>query len=119
MARHPYCHWCGCRVYEHPFRRGKPVPGDQATIDHVNSRNRPGPRPWIGRWVLSCRKCNEERAAAEVAATPAEELWRASGRYPQGVPAGAAEPDVNQLAARIVAVAAAKGWRVTRQGGGG
>ena len=84
MARHPYCYWCGRRVHEHPRGRGRPMPDDQATIDHVNSRNQSAPRPWIGRWVLSCRKCNMARARAEERGRikAAEEVTMTSGRRP-------------------------------------
>lgn len=71
--RHPYCWWCGRRVRKFPLREGRRQPGNYATLDHLNSRNMyPAGRPHLPRWwqvtvtVLSCARCNQDRAAAEM-----------------------------------------------------
>lgn len=65
MAVDPYCFWCGRMVRQVTLKPGQPVPDDAATIDHALSKNN-GRLP-IGRWLLACRRCNQERNWIEVA----------------------------------------------------
>ena len=50
--RDPHCHWCG-----------KKLKWKKSTIDHINQRTKLGDekRPRIGRLVLSCEPCNNQR----------------------------------------------------------
>jgi hypothetical protein len=71
--RHPYCWWCGCRVRKYPLPDGRMIPGNYATLDHLNSRNMyPGGRPQVNRrtrvlmTVLACYDCNKDRGDAEL-----------------------------------------------------
>lgn len=87
FRKHPFCHWCGRRLI---CPRSLTVNGrlpkgyvpNMATIDHIDSRLSPerGKHPGKVRTVLSCRKCNELRAAAEVERIGIEEERRRSGR---------------------------------------
>jgi len=84
MAADPHCCYCGTElVHFNPgprLRKREPLPDNFVTIEHVNSRNQGSPRPLRGQWKLACKRCNEERGAAEEAALPIEELHRRSGR---------------------------------------
>jgi hypothetical protein len=65
------CHWCGVEtILKVPH--GKKHPPTFATVDHLYSRLDPRRRipSEIGeeRTVLACKRCNEDRAAREVAA---------------------------------------------------
>ena len=67
MAKNPHCHWCGVRVIEYSltYTPGERRPDDMATIDHTISRyfRRKGSHV---RKVLSCHKCNNNRAKEEL-----------------------------------------------------
>lgn len=66
--RHPYCFWCGRKVYKFLLPDGKRQPDNFATLDHLNSRvGYPDGRPLQGFTVLACRACNQDRAVAEEA----------------------------------------------------
>jgi 5-methylcytosine-specific restriction endonuclease McrA len=82
MKRDPHCRRCGVELVYFKPRPHEPLPDNFATLEHVNSRNQSVPRPKQGRLVLWCRKCNQDRGAAEVAALGKDELWRRSGRQP-------------------------------------
>jgi hypothetical protein len=49
--KNPYCHWCG-----------KKLKWKQTTLDHINQRVKVETRPRFGQTVLSCNKCNQQRA---------------------------------------------------------
>jgi len=82
MAAGPHCRYCGTGlVHFNPGprqRKGELLPDNFATIEHVYSRIQG--RPAQGKLMLACKRCNEERGAAEQAALPLEELHRRSGR---------------------------------------
>ena len=68
----PHCHWCGTLTIlppadAKPHRKNYPL--NEATIDHLRSRWHPNRREPIRqgeqRLVLSCRKCNIDRAKQE------------------------------------------------------
>ena len=68
LKLHPFCHWCGCRVYP-PFP-GKPHSNNTATVDHLRSRldpDRLAPLTpmTMQRRVLACHKCNNLRSKEE------------------------------------------------------
>lgn len=70
LAEDPHCYWCGCYLVD----QGEPG-AEQATIDHLADRNRPGRvRPLEGRWVIACRPCNEGRARERERALGLKEL---------------------------------------------
>ena len=85
LARDPHCANCGVEVVYYKPRPHERLPDNFATLEHVNSRNQSVPRPLRGRLVLWCRRCNQERSEAEVAAMGAEELRRRSGRLPDAL----------------------------------
>ncbi len=83
----PHCHWCGvltvldCR---REWRKPASPPENLATLDHLFSRYH------IERWkrfngqrkrVLSCLKCNHERARQEDLSMSREELIKRSYGY--------------------------------------
>ena len=82
---HPYCYWCGCKLLKCcKQNRKKP---DVATIDHLRSKLDPS-RQIIDnsqnpRTVLSCNKCNQERAKKEVSKLTKKDLWERAKRYPK------------------------------------
>lgn len=84
MTRDPHCRNCGAELVYFTPEPHEPLPDNFATLEHVNSRNQSVPRPRRGRLMLWCRRCNQERGAAEQAALGLEELRRRSGR-PGGV----------------------------------
>ena len=60
------CFWCKREVKIYPHEHGVTRPADEATLDHLKSKN-------VGRVkgentpkVLACRKCNEKRARLEI-----------------------------------------------------
>jgi len=79
----PRCHWCG-RVTRLP-KNNNDHSDDIATIDHLRSRldpRRREPNPSKEeRTVLACRRCNEQRAQAEVAALSKQELQERSKQH--------------------------------------
>ena len=68
FKEHPFCYWCNCKLVRCcKQNRKKP---NVATIDHLRSKLDPS-RQMIDysqnpRTVLSCSKCNQERAKEEV-----------------------------------------------------
>lgn len=69
MDKHPYCHWCGKKLEYYRYTSDGQLPHDFPTIDHIYSRehyiigNRlKGTNRKKGIRVLSCPKCNENRA---------------------------------------------------------
>lgn len=78
--RNPHCYWCQrlTRLYKGQDFGGQPPPGDQATIDHIYSKNREKKREearlktvelkanhWV---VLACHECNRNRNIIETKA---------------------------------------------------
>lgn len=65
LEQYPFCHWCGCKVFDHKTRQGESQAANLATIDHIYPRGddrRELIRYKRGRsLVLACKKCNEER----------------------------------------------------------
>lgn len=67
----PRCHWCGERTELPAYTKlNSPKAPHHATIDHLNSRLSPYRRvptesPSELRHVLSCFKCNQDRARDE------------------------------------------------------
>ena len=71
--RNPHCYWCGIKtVWSSDDGNANRRP-DAATIDHIRSRfcderQQQDDGTWTqGLWVLSCSKCNQERASLEMA----------------------------------------------------
>jgi len=90
LKQDPHCLWCGCEVEYFIPKKFERLPDNFATIDHLNDkileRKRPEPIKKInGRTifcittVLSCKKCNEERANEKVRSLPKEFLQLRSG----------------------------------------
>lgn len=76
MKRNPHCHWCGRKLVYFHIENGIQPP-DFATIDHINSRLiYPDGRPRVGKQVLSCPGCNQDRNKEEQKSLGAEELTR-------------------------------------------
>lgn len=75
------CHYCHCHLTHNIPAR---LPTD-ATIEHLNSRNAfPDGRPNLHNTiVIACKKCNEDRAAAEVQEVPIDRLRELAGRWPR------------------------------------
>lgn len=75
------CYYCHCLLTHNiPVRLDT-----DATIEHRNSRNAyPDGRPNLnGTVVIACRRCNEDRAAAEVQGLGIERLQELAGRWPR------------------------------------
>ena len=85
MEIDPHCHWCGVEVVYYPLKNGEKVPDNYATFDHITSRLN-GKRPNVfmkkRTMVLSCYKCNGERASREIASVPKFWLWYKANSYP-------------------------------------
>lgn len=58
----PRCYWCKCVTIITPCVPGKPDPHNRATIDHLVTRYQIE-RGVFRPFVLSCWKCNNDRAA--------------------------------------------------------
>ena len=77
MKKHPFCHYCQRKLVYFKTKGGGKLPPDFATIDHINSRLiYPDGRPRVGRQVLSCPGCNQDRNKEEQKSLGAEELTR-------------------------------------------
>lgn len=77
------CFWCGEQMVEY-HRPGK-CPALAATIDHQNSRYsraRKNPKRKEAT-VLSCYRCNNDRAREETKSKSKFFLWVRSGRFPR------------------------------------
>lgn len=59
MLKHPYCHWCGKRVFD-PRVDGPCDPLLVATVDHVIPRSKGG-LDHSNNYVLACHGCNQAR----------------------------------------------------------
>lgn len=75
------CHYCGLTMTHNI----PPRLGTDATIEHLNSRNAfPNGRPNIDNAiVIACKKCNEDRAAAEEREVGIDRLRELAGRWPR------------------------------------
>jgi hypothetical protein len=90
MAEDPHCRNCGVEVVYFVPQRHETIPGNFATLEHVNSRNqrvadpRTGKlaRPVHGQITLWCSRCNNDRSAAELAAMPRDVVWQQSRSFP-------------------------------------
>ena len=87
FEQNPHCHYCGVLTVltEAGVEEYKDNP-NHATIDHVYSRF--DLRRWVcnneERYVLSCRKCNNDRQAREFDLLPNLERWaRGKGFNPR------------------------------------
>lgn len=61
------CYWCGKKVKEYSnfkFKKGKTIPADMATVDHLISRHFRN-KGDVSPKVLSCYSCNRKRAHDE------------------------------------------------------
>lgn len=87
-AKDPRCHWCKqVTVLIEAGPRHKHFPDNAATVDHLFSRwhpDRQRPNDGRKRYVLACRKCNNERGAAEERAAGIEELRRRAKTLKRG-----------------------------------
>ena len=85
FKEHPYCYWCNCKLVK-CCKKNRKRP-NIATIDHLRSRLDPSRQmkdySQNPRTVLSCSKCNENRAKEEVKNLSKEDLWARSKRYPK------------------------------------
>lgn len=83
----PHCYWCGIEVKIYNVQRHQKHPDDEATVDHLVSRyypeKRKNPEKNERRLVLSCRKCNMDRAEEEKKKIPIEEIRKMSKRHKQ------------------------------------
>jgi hypothetical protein len=61
------CYWCKreVKIYSQEDYLGKPLPDDTATLDHLKSKNAGRLKGENTPKVLSCRRCNEDRAIRE------------------------------------------------------
>ena len=78
--RAEHCHYCACRLTHNiPARLAT-----DATIEHLHSRVAfPDGRPQVhDAIVIACKKCNEERGAAEVQRLDIEQRRALAGRWP-------------------------------------
>lgn len=76
----PHCYWCGQLTVELNLKPYEKPPGNLATLDHLRSRLDVTRGTTLAvSTVLSCLRCNNERAAAEQARLPLHELRRRSG----------------------------------------
>ncbi len=85
FKEHPYCYWCNCKLIKCCKQNIKR--SNMATIDHLRSRLDPS-RLMIDnsqnpRTVLSCSKCNNQRAKEEVSKLTKKDLQERSKRYPK------------------------------------
>jgi hypothetical protein len=75
----PHCYWCGQNtvIYDY-LPKGKAIPDNCATLDHLRSRLDPTryepAKPNEERTVLACFKCNVDRAEQERLSMTKEEL---------------------------------------------
>lgn len=82
MKKHPFCYWCDRKLIYFLMGDREKTPDDFATIDHINSRlMHPNGRPLIGRQVLSCPGCNQDRNKEEQKSLGLDELRRRAGNY--------------------------------------
>lgn len=65
MKEDPFCYYCRKPIFIYKLEEGQSLPDDYATIEHVNSRNQSKPRPAVGKWVMACFRCNQDRGKAE------------------------------------------------------
>ena len=59
------CYWCKIQVKIYPHENGMSLPDDTATLDHLKSKNAGREKGENTPKVLSCRKCNQQRAINE------------------------------------------------------
>ncbi len=85
FKKHPFCYWCNCELIESTKKNRRKH--NVATIDHLRSRLDPSRQiPNYDsniRTVLSCRRCNNERAKEEVSKLTKKDLWERAKRYPK------------------------------------
>jgi hypothetical protein len=94
------------KFYEHRTHQTPPL--DEATIDHLHSRNdaERGRHPDKEQTVLSCWECNNKRDKEEIKTVPLEELHRRSKMHnsreericPENLPVIPVFVDVNENA---------------------
>lgn len=84
--RNPRCYYCGVIVRIVNVPKGKRIPDDMATLEHLYSRldyrRHDKNDGKTERTVLSCHKCNQERAKEQDQLLTIEEKWQRSGSYP-------------------------------------
>lgn len=88
MKLHPYCTWCGCKLIYFSLKPHQKMPDNFATLDHFYSRisgKRYDPHFKQITMVLSCHKCNDERARIEDKNLPIFEKWKRSRKYPKWI----------------------------------
>lgn len=64
LAQDPRCYYCRRAVRYYPLAPREVPPDDFATIEHIYHRNL-GPRPEVGRQVLCCYRCNQDKGTAD------------------------------------------------------
>jgi hypothetical protein len=67
FAQHPYCCYCGRELVYYKTGSGEQLPGNFATLEHVNTRNG-GHRPLQGERKLACFDCNQDKGAQDMRA---------------------------------------------------
>lgn len=60
------CFWCKIEVVVYPHTHGVTPPDNEATLDHLKSKNAGREKGENTPKVLSCRKCNNDRAKLEI-----------------------------------------------------
>lgn len=77
MRENPFCYWCDKGLVYFKMECHATMPDNLATLDHLNSKlMHPDGRPRMGRIVLSCPGCNQDRNRQEELALGVEELTR-------------------------------------------
>ncbi len=91
-SENPKCHWCGVETIfienVHLIQKTEFYLKNRnrlATIDHLYSRYNKEERlkPGHNKRLLSCWKCNNDRAKKEAENLVKEDLWKLSGRIPK------------------------------------
>ncbi len=85
FKRDPHCYYCGVEVREIVVPRGKKIPDDMATVEHLYSKldyRRHDPNDGKEeRTVLACYKCNSEKGKEQDVLMTLEEKRIRSGYY--------------------------------------
>ncbi len=84
MQADPHCSFCGREVFYRVLKTHEPMPENFAVVFRLRSRLNPdyGKEAIVGESysVLACRKCADDRSAAEAAALGIDELHERAKR---------------------------------------